>query len=78
MRGRSLRLAASVDDPDRPDPSGLRDPDDEYLVALARDAGVETIVSLDRDLLEASLPDLTMVSPADFLRRLDTGSPGLS
>lgn len=30
----------------------IRDPDDDYLVALARDAGAEVIVSGDRDLLD--------------------------
>ena len=30
----------------------LRDPDDDYLVALARDAGAEVIVSGDKDLLD--------------------------
>jgi uncharacterized protein len=30
----------------------LRDPDDDYLVALARGAGVEAIVSGDKDLLD--------------------------
>jgi len=30
----------------------LRDPDDDYLVALAREAGVDAIVTGDRDLLD--------------------------
>jgi putative PIN family toxin of toxin-antitoxin system len=30
----------------------LRDPDDDYLVALAREAGAEAIVSGDKDLLD--------------------------
>jgi uncharacterized protein len=30
----------------------LRDPDDDYLVALARDGGAEVIVSGDKDLLD--------------------------
>lgn len=34
----------------------LRDPDDDYLVALARDSGAEAIVSGDKDLLDH--PDL--------------------
>ncbi len=33
-------------------PALLRDPDDDYLVALARDAGAEAIVSGDKDLLD--------------------------
>jgi predicted nucleic acid-binding protein len=38
-------------DPDDIEPI-LRDPTDDYLVALARDAGAEAIVSGDNDLLE--------------------------
>jgi uncharacterized protein len=42
------------------DPRGveplLRDPDDDYLVALARDVGAEAIISGDKDLLDH--PDL--------------------
>lgn len=34
----------------------LRDPDDDYLIALAREAGAEAIVSGDKDLLDH--PDL--------------------
>lgn len=33
-------------------PAVIRDPDDDYLVALARDAGAEVIVSGDKDLLD--------------------------
>jgi len=33
-------------------PRVLRDPDDDYLVALARDAGAVAIVTGDRDLLD--------------------------
>jgi uncharacterized protein len=32
----------------------LRDPDDDYLVALAREAGADVIVTGDRDLLDHS------------------------
>lgn len=38
-------------DPDAPEPV-LRDSNDDYLVALARTAGAEAIVTGDRDLLE--------------------------
>lgn len=57
----------------REDPRGveplLRDPDDDYLVALARDAGAEAIVTGDKDLLDH--PDLkprrsTRGAPASF------------
>lgn len=45
------RVAAMYEDPESPPPL-LRDPDDDYLVALARTAGVEAIVTGDRDLLD--------------------------
>jgi putative PIN family toxin of toxin-antitoxin system len=47
-----VRLA-DVDDP----PRVSRDPNDDYLVALARTAGVRALVSGDRDLTEMPDPD---------------------
>ncbi|MGI8659986.1 MAG: putative toxin-antitoxin system toxin component, PIN family [Thermoleophilaceae bacterium] len=48
------RHAETIDDPlDRP--AVTRDRDDDYLVALAVHAGVDALVSGDRDLLEAGL-----------------------
>lgn len=52
-------------------PSGVRDPKDEYLVALARVTAADALVSLDLDLLEAPLDDLTICTPFEFLTRLD-------
>jgi len=40
-----------LDDPADP-PAVLRDPTDDYLVALARESGAEAIVTSDRDLLD--------------------------
>ncbi len=40
-----------LDDPVDP-PAVLRDPEDDYLVALARKSGAEAIVTGDRDLLD--------------------------
>jgi len=56
------RLATLEGDP----PSGpalTRDPDDDYLVRLARSAGAEWLVSGDRDLLDADLGDDPVVVP---------------
>ena len=44
------------------------DPDDDYLVALAREAKADFLVSGDRHLREAGLPDVVVLSPAEFLR----------
>lgn len=55
-----------------PPPSGATlcaDPDDEFLIDLARSASAETIVSGDRHLLDLR-PTLPVLSPAEFLARL--------
>jgi uncharacterized protein len=58
----------------RPDPEiaepSVRDPADDYLVALARAEQVAAIVSLDRDLLDAGLGDIPVEDPASFVARL--------
>jgi putative PIN family toxin of toxin-antitoxin system len=55
-----------------PDDAGghVRDADDDYLVALARAAKVDAIVSLDRDLLDAQLDGLAVTDPLRFLASL--------
>lgn len=45
--------ATAYDNPTEIEPL-LRDPDDDYLVALARDAKADAIVTGDRDLLDQS------------------------
>lgn len=52
----AVELAALVRDDAEEIESVLRDPDDDYLVALAREAEAEAIVTGDRDLLDH--PDL--------------------
>ena len=47
-----------------------RDPDDDYLVALARDAGAERLVTGDPDLLEVAGPLVPVVSPGVFVAEL--------
>jgi putative PIN family toxin of toxin-antitoxin system len=74
--GRGERFAAAFAAraellPDVPEAAATRDPGDDYLVALARSAGADMIVSVDLDLLDAHLGDVEVVSPADFLARLD-------
>jgi putative PIN family toxin of toxin-antitoxin system len=50
----------------------LRDPTDEYLVALALAAAADALVSLDGDMLEASIEGLPMLNPGAFLDRLSS------
>lgn len=44
-------VATEYDDPTKVEPL-LRDPDDDYLVALAQESGAEAIISGDKDLLD--------------------------
>ena len=60
----------------QPDPadapsSGVRDRNDDYLVALMHATRADFLVSLDRDLLDAQLEDITVLDPAVFLGRLE-------
>jgi uncharacterized protein len=61
--------AVAVDDPPPSSQRLTRDPDDDYLVLLARAAGAEAIVSGDPDLTTVTL-DPPVVTPAEFLRLL--------
>lgn len=46
------------------------DPDDDYLIALARAAGVDALVSGDEDLTSLELGDLDILTPRQVLDRL--------
>ncbi len=64
--------ARSEHQPDPVDPpsSGVRDPNDDYLVALMRATQADFLVSLDRDLLDVQLDDVAAIDPAVFIGRL--------
>jgi uncharacterized protein len=57
-----------------PDPDDVTqvssDPDDDYLVALARAAGVDALESGDEDLTSLELGDLDILTPRQVLDRL--------
>ena len=59
-----------VDDPHEVE-AVLRDPDDDYLVAMARTAAVDVIVSGDGDLLEAGLDKPPVWTPRQLLEALE-------
>jgi len=59
-----------VDDPD-PVPHVLRDPDDDYLVALADTSAAEAIVSGDLDLHEATGLPIMVLTPREAWTWLD-------
>lgn len=62
--------ARLVDDPIAPERVVRNDPDDDYLVALARTAGTDVIVSGDRHLLDQKGLTPPAVTPAHFLALL--------
>lgn len=66
-----LRLTASMKPDPRPEPGLTPDPGDDYLVALAREAGADCIVSGDSHLTE--LPDATppVLRPRELVTLLD-------
>ncbi|MDP8930421.1 MAG: putative toxin-antitoxin system toxin component, PIN family, partial [Actinomycetota bacterium] len=51
-------------------PAVSRDPDDDYLVVLARSANV-ALVSGDQDLTRLELSDLHVLTPREFLDALE-------
>ncbi|MGH2926622.1 MAG: putative toxin-antitoxin system toxin component, PIN family [Solirubrobacteraceae bacterium] len=66
-------LAAAVIVADPPDPPSISpDPDDDYLIALARAARADYLVSGDRHLLDLTDPDPPVLTPRQFLDQLDT------
>lgn len=63
------RLGDMVDDPAAV-PRGIRDPGDEYVVALAVAAGADAIVSGDLDLREAPDLPVAVITPRDAVETL--------
>ena len=62
--------AVIIDDP--PEPAALTpDPDDDYLIALARAGSADYLVSGDRHLTDLSDPDPPVLTPRQFLALLD-------
>jgi uncharacterized protein len=64
--------AVIIDDPPEP-PALTPDPDDDYLIALARAGGADYLVSGDRHLTDLPDPDPTVLTPRQFLALLDGG-----
>jgi putative PIN family toxin of toxin-antitoxin system len=67
----ALRAGATMlEDPPGED-AITRDPDDDYLVRLVRESGAAALVSGDRDLLEAGIEDVEVLTPRAFIERAD-------
>jgi predicted nucleic acid-binding protein len=62
-----MTLAA---DPPPRYPAVCRDPGDDYLVALARAAVVDGLVTGDRDLLELEDVGVAVITPRELIERL--------
>ncbi|WP_027004732.1 putative toxin-antitoxin system toxin component, PIN family [Conexibacter woesei] len=69
-------LSASATMLDNPEvvEGATRDPDDDYLIALARAAGADMMVSVDKDLLVESSETLPVLNPRQFLAELTAGA----
>lgn len=65
-----LSTTADVYEDPRPGPSLTRDPDDDFVVYLARENDADLIVSGDGDLLEWPEQRPPVVAPAQFERML--------
>ena len=65
------RAGVSVSDPSEI-PSVCRDPNDDYLFALANLAIAAVLVSVDNDVLEAPDPGLRVLTPGAFAEVLRT------
>ena len=59
-----------VADPPLPHPAVCRDPDDDYLVALARATLVDALVTGDGDLLELQDIGVTVITPRELIKRV--------
>lgn len=63
------RLAEAVEDPPEA-PTVSPDPDDDYLIALARTTHADAVVSGDTDLTGLALTDLPTLTPRQLLDEL--------
>lgn len=67
-------VAVALEDPAGIEPT-LRDPDDDYLLALGREAGAEAIVTGDKDLLDhkeqLDPPALNLREACELLELID-------
>lgn len=63
---RSIRITADVLTDPGPSERFTRDPDDDYLIALARQHNADFIVTGDKDLLQWAEQDPPAITPAAF------------
>lgn len=65
-----LLIAEWAPDAQGTQPDLVRDPDDEYLLALARSADVDVLVSGDRDLTDLTNAQPPIETPTQFFERI--------
>lgn len=66
----SIRAASELADDPEDVLALLRDPADDYLVALARSCGADAIVSGDKDLTDSGITEPEILTPAELMARL--------
>jgi predicted nucleic acid-binding protein len=66
----TLATVADVQPDPAPGPAVTRDPDDDYVIHLARAHDADLVVSGDADLLEWDEQDPPVIPPAEFEARL--------
>jgi putative PIN family toxin of toxin-antitoxin system len=69
-----LKDAATLIDDPPPQPGTSPDPDDDYLIALARTGAADCLVSGDRHLTGLDLTDPPVLTPRQFLDELPDAS----
>ena len=68
---RTLATLADVQPDPAPGPALTRDPDDDYVIHLARSHHADFVVSGDDDLLEWAEQEPPVIAPAEFEIRLN-------
>lgn len=65
-----VSMSEWAEDPAQAGEISTRDPDDDYLIALAQAAAVDVLVSGDRDLTDLPPTEPPIETPAEFAERL--------
>jgi putative PIN family toxin of toxin-antitoxin system len=68
----TVRTSATLIEDPPPQQHSVRDPDDSYLLTLARSAKADYLISGDGDLTSLHNPRPPVIMPADFLAHLNT------
>lgn len=67
----TIRTSVTLINDPPPQHHAVRDPDDSYLLTLARSAKADYLISGDADLTSLDNPRPPVITPADFLASLN-------